>query len=505
VSDWYVSSVAYTAVAQWAATHTYAVGNIVRQLAAPGNYCCFRASSITTGISGGSEPSWNTANNATTTDSGVTWTACTGQSAYQHQGGVTNTWTAPAFRMYDLSSNGFNVIADSDRVFLSSDHTETQSTNYSNLIFGHTYAMCLMVSVNRTTGNIPPAAGDITSGASITTTSSAYLSIDLNGYVEGITFTAGSGNIYLGATRSQYLNLKNCALVLSASSGSVLNGLTSQVIILDNVTLQCANAANSILIPDSYGVRFEWKNTPSALLGTMPTTLFSTGNTANGELFVHGVDLSATTGNIVSNTVGGGGIRHKFFNCKFNSSASLMAGPLSSVNSNTVEFINCTGPAGQQDYFVTAYGTTGRESTIILSGGPGYSRKYVSNSQASVYTPHWHDLYIWNTFTSGSHTVTVQIISSATLNNNQIWGELEFLQDSGDLLSGFTNDWIATPLTTAAAQTSSSATWASSPATPVTQQLSFTFSPLTAGLVRVRVYIGTTTSPIYINPQIVIT
>src|SRR5271166_977100 len=77
MSYWYCSSVAYASVAQWANNITYAVGNIVRQLAAPAipytENRCFRVSSITTGISGGSEPAWTLTHNGTTTDSGVTW------------------------------------------------------------------------------------------------------------------------------------------------------------------------------------------------------------------------------------------------------------------------------------------------------------------------------------------------------------------------------------------------------------------------------------------------
>jgi hypothetical protein len=126
MADWYLSTVAYDAIAAWQATHTYAVGDIVRQTAPtfPGQRC-FRASAITTGISGGSEPAWNLGLAAATTDSGVTWTECTGNSARQQNGGVTNTWTAPARHFENLHVSGNNAVAAGDRVFVSSDHAET--------------------------------------------------------------------------------------------------------------------------------------------------------------------------------------------------------------------------------------------------------------------------------------------------------------------------------------------------------------------------------------------
>src|SRR6266550_9439002 len=125
-SDWYISSVAYTAVTQWSALATLAVGAVRRQTApAARAERAFRVSAITTGVTGASEPSWNLTNSATTTDSGVTWTECSGQSAQQQLGGVTTTWTCPAATIQTLEVSGKNIVAASDRLFFSSDHTET--------------------------------------------------------------------------------------------------------------------------------------------------------------------------------------------------------------------------------------------------------------------------------------------------------------------------------------------------------------------------------------------
>src|SRR5882672_9933475 len=83
MTNWYISSGQYTAVAQWQNAHAFGAGSIVRQLAAPaiGNERCFRTTAG--GTSGGSEPVWNLGFGATTTDNTITWVEVTGQQAFQ--------------------------------------------------------------------------------------------------------------------------------------------------------------------------------------------------------------------------------------------------------------------------------------------------------------------------------------------------------------------------------------------------------------------------------------
>jgi hypothetical protein len=59
-------------------------------------------------------------------------------------------------------------------------------------------------------------------------------------------------------------------------------------------------------------------------------------------------------------------------------------------------------------------------------------------------------------------------------------------------------------LTTNAAVTASTATWNSSPATPVKQKLVVTFTPRQAGRVRGQVRLGRASTTVYVNPIIAI-
>ena len=82
MSDWYVSSAAYAALPQWAASHAYNIGDIIRPLTPVANqafvYRCTTAGTSTT-----TEPTWSSAvNNNTTTGGTPNFTNVTGQSAF---------------------------------------------------------------------------------------------------------------------------------------------------------------------------------------------------------------------------------------------------------------------------------------------------------------------------------------------------------------------------------------------------------------------------------------
>ena len=149
MADWFVSSVAYAAIAQWAASHAYSIGDIVRPLTAPaaGHAYAFR---VTTAGTSTTEPTWPTANNSTVT-AGATFTNVSGQAAYG--------WSAPAGDLYSLSNVVSNRPVAGDRVFLSSDHAENFTTAITYAFGVSAFGLIQIVSVNRA-GAVPPCAAD---------------------------------------------------------------------------------------------------------------------------------------------------------------------------------------------------------------------------------------------------------------------------------------------------------------------------------------------------------
>jgi hypothetical protein len=122
ISDWYVSSAAYASRTAFVASHAYSVGDFV-VLTAPALKAkwVFRCSIAGTSST---EPTWPTANNYNC-NRGATFVNTTGQSTY--------SWTAAAGDLPTLlgASGTFRFNAG-DRLFVSSDHSETQtaSTTY---------------------------------------------------------------------------------------------------------------------------------------------------------------------------------------------------------------------------------------------------------------------------------------------------------------------------------------------------------------------------------------
>src|SRR6185369_6855859 len=111
--------------------------------------------------------------------------------------------------------------------------------------------------------------------------------------------------------------------------------------------------------------------------------------------------------------------------------------------------------------------------TITLSGGATddvgtFSHKMVSGANIDRYSNvlygFWLD--IEQQAVGASKTATVELISSASLNNDEISLLLEYQGTSGSSLASFANSLPATPLTTPSAVAASTATWNSSPATP---------------------------------------
>lgn len=87
----------------WAATTAYAVEGLVKRLTGSGIFW-FKATAITTGISGGTEPTWPTVLGNTVVDGGVTWTAIRGRRLVGTVATVTDRRT--------FTATGVSVAAD---------------------------------------------------------------------------------------------------------------------------------------------------------------------------------------------------------------------------------------------------------------------------------------------------------------------------------------------------------------------------------------------------------
>lgn len=507
MADWYVSSAAYAAVAAFVPSAVYSIGNIVKPTApAAKALWTFRC---TTAGTASTEPAWPTANNSTITTGGATFTNVTGQSTYG--------WSAAAGDLPTLlGAVGTFRFAAGDRMFVSSDHSETQttSTTYGSGV-GATasFTSGQVLSVNRA-GSVPPVAADLAAGATVTVGTG---SVSLNIETAFLTYHYGINYIYTGtsATAIQFgagsgakaIWFDTCQFYLNTvSTVSIRSGAAANVV-LYNTTVRFGATSQSIQSTNVMDI--VWLNTPSALGGAIfPTTLFAATSTQPMSLIARGVDLSAFTGSFA----GGGTVYIKVLldSCRIASGVGRYAAGTSTRD--VVELVNCYDGTNFLSESWQPAGAVTTEFAITLSGGATdnvgtFSHKMVSNTNVDKYvqplTGFWLDA---NYATTGSaKTATVEIISSASLNNDEISLLLEYEGTTSSSVASIATSLPATVLTTPSAVTSSTATWNSLPATPVRQHLQVTFTPRTAGRVRAQVRLGKASTTVYYDPRVVIT
>lgn len=505
MADWYVSSAAWTAIAQFAASTSYSVGQIIRPLTAPQiyNQCAYRCTTAGTSTT---EPAWALGNNATTTSGGATFTNVTGQSAYgwSAAGGTLATF---------LGTSSQQRQALGDRIFVSSDHSETLGASLTFVPVndgGSGFGMVRIISVNRA-GSVPPVPADELSGATVVTSAGFSLTLDAyyNWYWQGVRFNI-AGTISFGTNGTKLGYYKNCAFALTRSANADLinMGNSNCAVTWDNTTVSFSNVGQKF--NSNQNADFRWINTASAIGGTaVPTNLFVPGNTSM-LVTMRGLDISALTTSLSSVTTG---YFNKFMldSCRIAAGLTRYATP--SVNTSTcdeVELINCyDGTNVLNERHTPAGDITTDRNTYLTSGAQddigNYSLKLTSSSR-SDFAAMPLDAFAFdveNTTTGSSKTATVEIVSSSTLNNNDIRLLLEYMGTSGNPIASF-GDSLALVLTAPSALPSSSNTWTNPPSTPQKQLLQVTFTPQRVGRVRGLVRLGTPATTVWVNPRVVI-
>jgi hypothetical protein len=465
MTDWYISSVSWAAIAQFTASHAYTVGNIIRPLTTPaaGREYAYRC---TTAGTSSTEPTWSSAytNNATITSGGATFTNVSGQSTYG--------WSAAAGTVQALVTTAAYRPNPGDRVFVSSDSSDSFSgaLNYGNGINNGNIAFGVVqfISVNRA-GSVPPVAGDIASGAAITVTSTLTLDAMCNLFWQGFTFTSGAGtNITINSSGNKSHYFKNCAFVLGGSGK--LTSSNANKITLDNTTVQFGNVAGYIGCQLAASVfELTWLNTASAIQGaTVPTSLFNVGNLGGNQITCRGVDLSAVTTTLFT-----GGAANLSQSKGLLDSCRIAAGAIRanvSLTGDEIELVNCYDGTNTLNERYTPAGNVTTDRSTYLSGGAqddisNYSLKPVSNSQSDKFTGplDCFSFDLENTVTGVSKTATVEVVSLGSLNNDDISLLLEYMGTLGSSIASFVNS-LPTVLTASAALPTSASTWNNPPA-----------------------------------------
>jgi hypothetical protein len=428
----------------------------------------------TAGNTGTTEPAWsNNTAGTTQTDGTVTWTCL----------GVVGNFTggqAPHARLLNAATT--NWFALGNTIYVGDNHAESQSA--PNLAINPTSSFTVISRIlcHNHSGSYPPAAGDLTTGATISATSFATITLTFNAggfYVYGLTFKAGGGStsgstVYLIVNNGQgWSCFERCSFqILATGSGNTIqfgsnNSSSSFGFVLTNTTVYFGNTGDSLNILFS---QLLWQNTGQVLASgsSVPVNFIyvSTAAGAVGNITLEALDLSQLTGNLF-NVAQANLVNLLIKDCKLNATSAIPA--LTNNSGPVAQLVRCdSGATGYKSSRYTFEGVETTDTTVTRVGGAvdptgqTQSRKIVTTANINWLRPFKAEPYAqWNPTTGANVTVTVcgAALAGSLPNNDDIWLEVEYLGSSASPLGTIVNTTKASVLAANASVASDASTW----------------------------------------------
>lgn len=480
MADWYVSSVEYAARTTWAAATALTVGTLRRPTApTAGNERTYRVSSISgTGTTGASEPTWPLTAGSTVTDNAganqVVWTEVSGNATYAPQSAAAHV------DVIFTQTNGRGATDGSDWVFVDSSHTEPTWTSARD------WTRAGKVRVVTWSGlTIPPVPADFAAGPVVLQTSGASNIVvagapDFDGFEFRCGSAASQAHFQIGRSAlSGIVSVRNGKIKLNnTATGSRvwLGNIGAGSLILENCPLEFGNASQTITMNIAGGF-FSWKNTASALQGTMPTSLFFS-NFSGANTHLENLDLSSFSGTILTTPSGSNTWAGVFraIRCKLHASVTKAATWKLRSPGDILEFIACddsTNNKMSQAHKATMSGEINttyaeyRDAAVADADGNKFSfhAKQSAAANGSPTRALHNIIYLpehWNETTGSPITATVELAveHTALVSRAHIWLEALYLGDSGSPLATSASSMTAeAPSGTPTAGTASTENW----------------------------------------------
>lgn len=403
-----------------------------------------------------------------------------------------------------------------DTVYVAEDSAESNSAGFTLASPGTAANPVNVVCVDHN-GSVPPVSADLRTTATISCPSTGN-SIQFTGgtVYTGIIFnqgtSTGNAGMFLGQANSSFLRFVNCALKLIGTGASGLfaigNGNQNIYVDLYNTPMTFANVGQKIVIT---GARLRWRNTASAIAGSVPTVLFDWTSAAfTGHVDCVGVDLSAAgSGKTLVNNTASEHCTARFSDCKLGASVTRAAAP-AQPTSFAAEFYRCSSSGVNYSYGKNDWGATlDDDESVVRTGGASNGTTTISWKIITTANTNWQlpfesqPMDIWNDTSGSAITVTVYGIwgGGAVPNNDDIWIEAEYLGSSSSPLASFVNSSKADVLAASAPCSSDTSTWSGS-TTPF--KMAVTFTPQQKGDVIIRVKAAKPSSTFYVDPKPVI-
>lgn len=393
-----------------------------------------------------------------------------------------------------------------DTAYVSQSHAQTAAVSITIDTNGTVASPTKIIAGNDAAD--PPTA---VATASVLVTSGS-IGIKDSAYIYGIAFEA-QASIALNDVGGHVQKYENCAFsTQNNSTNRITTGVNAAsadpLTVWRNCTVKFANAAQRIVSNNGF---LKWEGGSIASGSTALTTclLEPNGSTRPGKIEVCGVDLSnmGSACNLV-NVAGSGGGTVDLVNCKLPSgwTGNLTTGTF--APGTRVRMHNCdSGDTNYRLWEKDYAGSIKSETTIVRTGGASdgttsHSLKMESNANAEYPVVVLESPKIVQRVTTGSHTVSVEILHDATTNltDADIWIDVQYLGADGYPLGAFITDAKADVLATAADQADSSAAWTTTGLTnPNSQKLSVSLTAQADGYVIAKVCLAKASTTVYVD------
>jgi hypothetical protein len=250
---------------------------------------------------------------------------------------------------------------------------------------------------------------------------------------------------------------------------------------------------------------------------TLLNNLITAG--VNNQIYCEfrGVDLTrlATGGSLAISPINSVG-ELRFINCKL--PPGWTGVPVTTITNSgmRVSLYNCDNEStNYRLWIVTSAGSIRENTAIVKSSGASdgttaISWRLLSNSSANeainqlVSDP----IAVWIDTTGASKTVSLDFLhdSLTSLNDSEIWADVEYLGSSTEPLGSYLADRRSTLMSTTTEHPTSSTTWTTTGLTnPNKQKLELTFTNNMKGFIYLRVYLAKPSYTIYVDPKPTVT
>lgn len=321
-----------------------------------------------------------------------------------------------------------------------------------------------------------------------------------------ILMTNDGANILFDDSVIAVARVNNGVFSIGSNNGEIFSDLKNSDI---NFT---GGGTTSIISLGSTG-RFRWRGGTLLHSGTQPTALFD-GLDRNSDAWIEGVDLSSITSALVD-------ISHSadalisFHHCTLNSSVSITTGTIINPGFKVLA-VGCDDTTGNKLYrlfYQDYYGSIVDDDAIFRDDGAkdpdgnNISWKMVTTGNAKEFSESMESppITAWVDST-GSKTFTVHLDwdNATSIEDDEIWLDVEALEDSASPESTFSNDRTVDVLATPAAQTTSTEAWTGTGGFSNEQKrkLEVTRTINRVGPVICRVHLAKPSVTVYVDPKV---